>query len=52
MWVRVSELGNDLDSDLYGVVKKWISEFWPFTRPAYPGREITTEEWQKISDDL
>ena len=52
MWVRVSELGNGLDSDLYGVVKKWISEFWPFTRPAYPGREITTEEWQKISDDL
>jgi hypothetical protein len=52
MWVRVSELCNGLDSDLYGAVKKWISELWPFTRPAYPGREITIEEWQKIPDDL
>ena len=52
MWVRVSELGNGLDSDLYGAVRKWISEFWPFTRPAYPGREISTEQWKQIPNDL
>jgi hypothetical protein len=52
MWVRISELGNGLDSDLYGAVRKWISELWPFTSPAYPGREITAEQWKKIPDDL
>ena len=52
MWVRVSQLANGLDSDLYGAVKKWISEVWPFARPAYPGRAITIEEWNNIPDDL
>jgi len=52
MWVRASELGNGLDSDLYGTVKKWISEVWPFAKSAYPGREITIEEWKNIPNDL
>ena len=52
MWVRVSELGYGLDSDLYGAVKMWISEVWPFASPAYPGRAITIEEWNNIPDDL
>ena len=52
MWVRSSELSNGLDSQLYGAVRKWISEFWPFSRPGYPGREITTEQWKQIPNDL
>tara|TARA_Y100001960_G_C14445667_1_gene714779 strand:- start:131 stop:559 length:429 start_codon:yes stop_codon:yes gene_type:complete len=50
MWVRTSELVNDLDFELYTFVKTWIDEAWPFTRPAYPGREIPIEDWTKISD--
>ena len=52
MWVRTSELVNNLDSELYSCVKTWIDEVWPFSRPAYPGREITIEEWRKIPTDL
>ena len=48
MWVRTSELVNNLDVDLYSCVKEWIDEAWPFSRPAYPGREITIEDWTKI----
>lgn len=52
MWVRVSELCNGLDLELYSSVKTWINEVWPFSRPAYPGREITIEDWNKIPDEL
>ncbi len=51
MRVRTSELANNLDSELYSCIKTWINEVWPFSRPAYPGREITIEDWKKIPDD-
>jgi len=46
MWVRASEVDNGLDSILYDSVKKWISEKWPFKKVAYPGREISWEQWK------
>ena len=52
MWVRASELPNNLDSKLYRSVKTWINEDWPFSRPAYPGREVTIKEWNKIPNEL
>ena len=52
MWVRTSELVNNLDSELYSCVKMWIDEAWPFSRPAYPGREIAIEDWRKIPNDV
>ena len=52
MWVRASELCNDLDLELYSSVKTWINEVWPFSRPAYPAREITIEDWNKIPNEL
>ena len=51
MWVRKSELVNNLDSELYSCIKTWIDEVWPSSRPAYPGREITIEDWKKVPDD-
>ena len=51
MWVRTSELVNNLDSELYSCIKTWIDEVWPFSRAAYPGREITIEDWKKIPDN-
>ena len=46
MWVRASEVGNGLDSTLFDSVKKWISEEWSFKKVAYPGREISWEQWE------
>jgi hypothetical protein len=46
MWVR--ESAKDLDTLLYEAVRKWISEKWPFKKVAYPGREISWDEWNKL----
>ena len=46
MWVRASEVANGLDNILFDSVKKWISEKWSFKKVAYPGREISWEQWQ------
>ena len=45
LWVRQSEIESGLDQHLFESVKKWISEKWPFKTIAYPGREISWEEW-------
>ena len=46
MWVRASEIDNGLDSILFESVKKWILEDWPFQKVAYPGRELSWEQWK------
>ena len=38
LWVRQSEFEKGTDSTLFDVVKKWISEKWPFSAVEYPGR--------------
>ncbi len=50
MWVRSSVLDEGLDAVLFESVRQWISEEWPFKKVAYPGREITWEEWESISE--
>lgn len=45
MWVRESEVKNDLDNVLFTTVKNWIKKEWPFKNVAYPGREIA---WKKF----
>ena len=46
MWIRKSKLDKGLDTILFNSVKKWISEDWFFQNVAYPGREISWEEWK------
>jgi hypothetical protein len=48
LWVRTSELPNGLDEILYKTVKAWVKERWPFKNVAYPGREISYEEWRAM----
>ena len=48
MWVRSSMLDQGLDAILYSLVKDWIKEDWPFKKVAYPGREISWEEWKSL----
>jgi len=38
MWVRESEVSTGLDDHLFGAVKNWIKDTWPFINPGYPGR--------------
>lgn len=46
MWVRQSEVANGLDEILFSSVKKWIQEKWPFKKVAYPGRDVSWDEFE------
>ena len=50
LWVRADELGTGLEKELEGSVRRWISEEWPFERVAYPGRDLSWEEWCALPD--
>lgn len=46
LWVR-KELIDKLDQKLFRTVKKWLNEYWPFKKVAYPGREIDWNTWDR-----
>lgn len=48
MWVRQSEVGSGLDEYLFSTVKKWIRDKWPFEKVAYPGRDVSWDDFKKI----
>lgn len=48
LWVRKSAFDDGLDPILYGQVKEWIKNEWPFKKVAYPGREISWEKWEQF----
>lgn len=50
MWVRESEAETGLDDHLYRTVRGWIASYWPFSSPAYPGRDIAWEAWNRIAE--
>jgi len=48
MWVRQSEVENGLDKHLFGAVKQWIKDKWPFMKPGYPGRDVDWGTWKSL----
>jgi len=44
LWVGNDEI--DQDELLYESTKKWLAKDWPFKNVAYPGREISWQDWQ------
>ncbi len=46
LWARSDELVNGLDKELEMAVKNWLADDWPFTNPAFPGRDIPWSEWR------
>lgn len=48
LWVRQSEVGNGLDEKLYSTIRRWLSEEWWFTDVAFPGRELSWENWASL----
>ena len=51
LWARQSELEGGLESRLLSAVKEWLSKEWPFKKVAFPGRDISWEDWRKIPDE-
>ncbi len=50
LWARQDGPEEGLERELEGVVRRWISDEWPLGRVAYPGRDITWEEWEAMPD--
>ena len=48
MWVRASVVELGYDTILFDTVKKWVEEEWPFKNPAYPGRDISWDDWESL----
>jgi hypothetical protein len=42
-------LDKGLDAILFNSVKEWIEKDWPFKKVAYPGREISWENWKTLN---
>ncbi|WP_371186144.1 hypothetical protein [Thalassotalea maritima] len=40
-WIRTDNL--ELEIPLYKVVSEWLQNEWPFTKVAYPGRQVSGE---------
>lgn len=45
LWARQSVLASGLEERLFLTVKAWLANDWPFERVAFPGREISWEDW-------
>jgi hypothetical protein len=48
LWVRESVFEDGMDKILYSSIKEWIGDAWPFSRAAYPGRDISWEDWNSL----
>lgn len=48
LWVTAKVYQRGYDKELYNGVKKWLKKDWPFSRVAFPGRDIDWKTWEKI----
>ena len=49
MWT-VPDAPKGLDAEVYGSLKRWIAEQWPFAKVGYPGRDVSFEEWDRLPE--
>ena len=50
-WARQSELASGLEERLGTAVRAWLASRWPFKSVAYPGRDISLEEWRALPEE-
>ena len=48
MWVRADTLKSGMDQILFQTVKSWIKDDWPFKKVAYPGRDMSWEQYNDL----
>lgn len=51
LWARQSELAGGLEARLHSAVKEWVAKEWPFKNAAFPGRDITWDEWHAVPEE-
>ena len=48
-WVRTSALAERFDERLGTTFRSWLRDSWPFKRVAFPGRDISWDEWSSAN---
>jgi hypothetical protein len=48
-WVRTSALAEGFDERLGTAFRNWLRDSWPFKRVAFPGRDISWDEWSSMN---
>ncbi|MEP1142941.1 MAG: GNAT family N-acetyltransferase [Henriciella sp.] len=48
LWARESVIGSPADIALDEAVRAWVEAEWQFENPAYPGRDMSWEEWDEL----
>jgi len=48
LWVTKAEFDAGFDAELYAWTKEWVTETWPFSTIAFPGREVAWEAWDAM----
>jgi hypothetical protein len=44
-WVHIQLMDTDFEKNFESFLKNWIQSEWPFSKVAYPGRDIAWNEW-------
>lgn len=44
-WVVDGQVGSALEASLESLVPTWLRDHWPFTRPVFPGRDLSWAEY-------
>lgn len=47
-WARTDLPNRDLEGKLSEVIPQFVSSEWTFSKVAYPGRDISWEEYDKL----
>ena len=48
MWVTQEAFDKGFEDQLFRDMKAWLGSVWPFTKPAWRGKEITAEAWKAL----
>lgn len=48
-WARGDRLSSGLEEKIGLAFRDWLKRDWPFKRVAYPGRDISWDEWQQLA---
>ncbi|MFI1621282.1 HAD-IC family P-type ATPase [Streptomyces lydicus] len=49
-WVVDDRVGTALEHALDTLIRRWITDEWPFERPCFVGRDVSWQEWPALPD--
>lgn len=50
LWARQSRLESGLEERLLAAVRGWLTDQWPFTKVAFPGRDVDWNTWRSLPE--